>query len=585
MIKVSVVVPVYNKEKHLHECLDSIMNQTLTDLEIICVDDGSTDNSLSIIEEYAEKDKRISIIKQENLYAGVARNKGMEAAQGEYIAFIDADDYIDLDFFEVLYKIAKKNEADVVKSPYKEEYEDYMIEVPYNILLKIKFDQNLELLTGHHSTVIWNAIYRLSFLKENNILFQNVKHANDVLFSTKVSVYAQKSFPVVDVFYFHRKNVAGQLTAGSKERIYVEKYVNDCVLDFLLSPLTKYMRDADFYYSLSICLIRYVYILRSNFLRKNILEEEEIFFAISETLKRNVAILDNFIGDSALSENKIQFYGNIYKMILTSDYEEYKKYINTEIILSLTSYPDRISTVHQTINTLLTQHVQAQKIILWLAESQFPNKENDLPQNLLKLTEEGLTIHYCEDIKSYKKLIPTLKMYPDKVIVTVDDDVLYPPTWLHNLCCECAANPQMIYAHRIKKIEWTDENTILPYENWDICYKNSDNFYSLIPIGCGGILYPPNCFHEDILKEDLFMKLVPHNNDIWFWAMAVLNYTKINLPEFPQIHIDFIEKKQLTSFCQGNMHNERYDLQLSNVLEKYPQLKQIIMEENIPLAL
>ncbi|SFL66609.1 Glycosyltransferase involved in cell wall bisynthesis [Methanobrevibacter olleyae] len=114
MVKVSVIVPVYNVEKYLKECLDSIINQTLKDIEIICIDDGSTDNSLSILESYAEKDDRIKIISQENQGQGVARNTGLDNAVGNYIYFIDSDDFLELNALEELYNIAYEKSLDFV---------------------------------------------------------------------------------------------------------------------------------------------------------------------------------------------------------------------------------------------------------------------------------------------------------------------------------------------------------------------------------------------------------------------------------------------------------------------------------------
>ena len=114
MIKISIIIPVYNTEKYLKKCLDSIINQTLKSLEIICIDDCSTDNSLNILKEYQLKDKRIKIIEQkENKGQGVARNLGLNIAEGEYIGFIDSDDWVDLNFFEKLYFAAKKYNSDV----------------------------------------------------------------------------------------------------------------------------------------------------------------------------------------------------------------------------------------------------------------------------------------------------------------------------------------------------------------------------------------------------------------------------------------------------------------------------------------
>ena len=111
--KVSVIVPVYNVEPYLKECLNSIIKQTLKEIEIICVDDGSTDNSLEIMKEYAKKDKRFTIITQKNLYAGVARNAGLSVAKGEYLSFLDSDDFFELTMLEKMYKKAIKEKADI----------------------------------------------------------------------------------------------------------------------------------------------------------------------------------------------------------------------------------------------------------------------------------------------------------------------------------------------------------------------------------------------------------------------------------------------------------------------------------------
>lgn len=118
MPKVSVIIPVYNVEKYLRECLDSVINQTLSDIEIICINDGSTDNSLGILKEYAEKDSRIKIITQENQGQGVARNNAIEAAQGEYLVFVDPDDFLDSEALEVINKSFSDSAVDIIQFDY-----------------------------------------------------------------------------------------------------------------------------------------------------------------------------------------------------------------------------------------------------------------------------------------------------------------------------------------------------------------------------------------------------------------------------------------------------------------------------------
>ena len=111
--KISVIVPVYNGEEFLSQCLDSILAQTLQDIEILCVNDGSTDNSLKILKGYAKKDKRIQIINQKNQGLSASRNNAMKIAKGEYLSFVDADDYINKQFLEELYNSAIKENADI----------------------------------------------------------------------------------------------------------------------------------------------------------------------------------------------------------------------------------------------------------------------------------------------------------------------------------------------------------------------------------------------------------------------------------------------------------------------------------------
>ena len=117
MIKLSVIVPVYNVELYLRECLDSIINQTLKDIEIICIDDCSSDNSYGILEEYSKKDNRIIIFRnQENMSAGPSRNIGIRVSQGEYITFVDSDDFLDKNYYELLYNTAKEYDSDIVNT-------------------------------------------------------------------------------------------------------------------------------------------------------------------------------------------------------------------------------------------------------------------------------------------------------------------------------------------------------------------------------------------------------------------------------------------------------------------------------------
>lgn len=172
------------------------------------------------------------------------------------------------------------------------------------------------------------------------------------------------------------------------------------------------------------------------------------------------------------------------------------------IIISLTSYPARINSVHVTIESLLNQTKKADKIILWLAPEQFPNKEKDLPQQLLDLISKGLTIDWYHDIKSYKKLIPTLKKYPEDIIVTVDDDVDYSLDLIATLFKGYLKNPKIIQANRCRKVQFKG-NKFDHYKDWFFCDKYNASYLNFFT-GIGGVLYPPQCLDYNILNEDLF---------------------------------------------------------------------------------
>ena len=184
---ISVIVPVYNVEKYLGQCVDSIINQTLKDIEIICVDDGSTDGSLDILNSYKEKDDRIIILKQKNLYAGVARNNGAKAAKGKYLSFLDSDDFFDVNMLQDMYNQAEKDKSDIVICGWKN-YDNRTNKVIaiHNIDISIerKSPFSPESIKKDLFTFCkpnpWTKLFRNSWFKENNLQFENFISCNDL---------------------------------------------------------------------------------------------------------------------------------------------------------------------------------------------------------------------------------------------------------------------------------------------------------------------------------------------------------------------------------------------------------------------
>lgn len=200
MPKVSIIVPVYNTEKYLSVCLDCLINQTLFDLEIICVNDCSTDGSLAILQKYASHDNRIKIINfSENKGVSVARNTGIENATGEYIGFVDSDDLVDKEFFEKLYISAKDNDADICRAEImREETNGNKTTSNFNQNI-IKYNDKLFFYVDFTT-----AIYRLEFLNKNKILFPETRRiAEDLIFLNNAVLKCNKVCTAQDIYYHY----------------------------------------------------------------------------------------------------------------------------------------------------------------------------------------------------------------------------------------------------------------------------------------------------------------------------------------------------------------------------------------------
>ena len=257
-----------------------------------------------------------------------------------------------------------------------------------------------------------------------------------------------------------------------------------------------------------------------------------------------------------------------------------------KVIVSLTSYKPRINDVKYAIYSLLNQTFPPDKLILWLDEDSFPQREENLPQDLLELRNFGLTIDWSENLRPYTKLIPALEKYPDDIIVTADDDIFYRADWLKILYDEHLNSPDCVIAHRAHGIRLDAQGNIFPYTAWHSEIKTlitPPRHYKNFLTGVGGVLYKKKFFHGDILKREIFMEVSPTNDDIWFWAMAVLNDTPIKIPAAAQsnlIYVDIDAQLGEETLSSKNVGHGRNDIQLKQVIEHYPALLEKLIRES-----
>lgn len=254
MAKVSIILPVYNMGQYLAKSLDSLINQSLKDIEIICINDGSTDNSLNILEEYAQKDERVKVINKQNEGQGVARNLGISIACGEFIGFVDPDDWVELDMYEKMYNQAKNLNSEIVICDYikLQQWNNKIVQPRtfLKVLSRVK-SRFVELVSGRNidkkiinSTLLIspcysvNKIYKKDFLLLNDIKFSNKRCYEDCIFILKSHILAEKISYINEPFYIYR------IHKKSTCRDYEDRYLD--LLD-TFEDLKKYLVDVNLF--------------------------------------------------------------------------------------------------------------------------------------------------------------------------------------------------------------------------------------------------------------------------------------------------------------------------------------------------
>lgn len=426
-----------------------------------------------------------------------------------------------------------------------------ILDIKWNFLIV-----NLERAKGKWSIEQINELFNSNYKNFYDIK----KHSAIIHFSSKDKPWKFSDTPYADIWFKYYKK-----SPFKKENLNRTKlHKKTSLLEHIFS-----VRNDDRYHKIiNLCGIKF------KFKNKVKILENEIIY-LNKTLKQ-INHERNFINQRGINKDKIQYEINNFAK---SGIDE-----NSDIIISLTSYPKRMYDIHYTIYSLLNQTIKPKKIILWLSQEQFPNRESDLGENILNLRKFGLTIKFIEgDIKSYKKLIPALKEYPENIIITVDDDIYY-----ENDCIEKLYNTYLetgskyITANRCHLIK-LQNNQISRYKNWEKNINREEASYLNFFTGAGAVLYPPNSLHNDILKEELFTTLAPNADDIWFWAMGVLKDTKIKIPQNSYkklIYTNPIRELGLnddgTLFTTNKTDN---DTQMQNILKIYPQILEKLNEE------
>lgn len=530
---VSVIMPVYNAEKYLREALDSIIGQTYINLEIICVDDGSTDSSPQILEEYKAKDKRIVVYRKENSGAGAARNYGLERATGDYLYFFDSDDIAKNCLIEKALAKAIKTDADIVAfDAFTFENDDLdrtSLKKGYNRNILEDFEKETFSYKDFPNKILsivnivpWNKLIKREIVVKNHVRFDEISSSDDLTFSVMCSAVAEKIAVMKETLLYYRLGHSGTITSTMRYKLFNVKLALESVERQIKAlPYADKIKIALYYLIVeNYCFIfsNYTYDFETeqskeyyNFIRERFCDEE-----LGSLTREDI---DN-----------MRIYA-LYESIKKHSYEDMLALRSKDITVSLTSYPGRISYVHSVIENIAAQTLKPKRVLLWLAKPQFPNGKDDLPQNLLDCVNRGeVEIRWCdEDLRSHKKYFYTMQEYPDDIVITVDDDLVYPSDMIFNLYQSYLAFPDCVSGMRVHVIGLDRKNKkIINYSSWMKQFDweiltPSSQFFATTGAGC---LFPPGSVDSHAFNKEKIFELCPFADDIWVNFMVLAKGVK-----------------------------------------------------------
>lgn len=559
--KLTIITISYENAIGLKKTMDSVLRQSWTNFEHIIVDGGSQDGTVELLQQYeilyAERNITFLWISEKDNGIYHAMNKGVKLSNGEYCNFLNSGDcYCDENVLACVY--SEYNPHDILigkaKTPTR------IIYPPKTISISFFY---------YHGSINHQAAFIRRDLLTKKPYNETEGHiSSDYQFFIESLLVEGCSYRPLNVMVvdFDPNGISSQkaiLSQIRKEQTEILKRYYNCAeledMQALKYEKYKIMRIIK-------CVFRWGEVIRSatklstynTCLRVNRNPSNALLF------RRMVRSLFNRIKWFFQVGHRVQ------EIAIQS------KPCKIPLIVSLTSYPARMETIVQTLNSLMTQTMKPDKIILWLTTHQFPKREADVPLEVLDLRQYGLSIEWCtREIRSYTKLVPALQKYPEAVIVTADDDILYRRDWLEGLYKAYIKAPNQIHCYCSHSVLFDEDDVPLPYNKWSNMGVESTSYRNLL-MGVGGVLYPPSALYEDACNEGLFMKYAPHADDLWFWTMAVLNNTKIHMLHNHNSHTIPVYNVNNDSALYNLNSEGLNDIQFKSLLEYYPALKRIL---------
>lgn len=555
-MKISIITINYQNIDGLKKTMDSVLCQTFTDFEYIVVDGGSDDGAEDLLVDYQSRFGKMGISfhwvseKDNGIYH--AMNKGVNMAHGEYCNFLNSGDYyINNQVLEHVFEEYNPHEILIGFA----KTETRIIPPPQHI--SIGFFYN------HGSINHQAAFIRKELLVKHPYDETKGLISSDYKFFIEALLVDNCSYRPIDtmVVYFDSNGISSQ--TGILEKIRKEQ----------TKALELHYNAAELGDMPSLKYEQYKLVKWSTCLVDKVVKWHKILslktYNTNLRVNRNPSKALLFRRMIRTNLRKIKWYFQVGQTIKGSAITAIQR--DVPVIISLTSYPARMNSIMYTLRSLMTQTVKPDKIILWLTEGQYPRREAGVPLEILNLRKYGLTIGwYDRPIRSYTKLIPALQQYPDAIIVTADDDIQYRKDWLEGLYNAYLKEPKMVHCYCSHRVSIKD-GKFLPYNLWQHVIQDSKSYDNLL-MGVGGVLYPPHSLYVDVVKEELFMQYAPTADDLWIWAMVVMNKIKINvICNRNSITIPVPEVNNEFALYNENSIGKN-DEQLIQIVEHYPEI-------------
>ncbi len=557
---ISIILPVFHGDAEWLKTMESIRQQAFADIELVCI----AREAESAWIQKAAGDAGLSLLIQENDDAGSAKNSGLKAATGEYVLFAERGDILLPGVLETLLRKAEDRQADItvcdflsVDSRGREKkwagiHPEWLPKGTEAFCYRDCPDYITRVLVPSSG----NKLYRRAFLQRNGIGFEEGACCPGFAFDAVCAAAAETIAYVSQTLV---RTPTGRDTIPEEGLRDVQTAILHGVEKICTLPHREKIQNAIISFVVDgfvLTMVRYV----RDFGTK---EAAAFYQSAHEEFNR-----DAFSGVKVQTLHSQKRYLE-FLTVRRHDYETMKKLWSRKIIVSLTSYPRRIGAVATTLETIFAQTKKPKEIILWLAPSQFPGQEADLPKELQDLIQQKkLTVRWCVDIMGHKKYFYALQEYTEDVVVTIDDDLLYAKDTLATLYASYLLYPEAVSTMRTHLVMISEEGKVLPYNDWVLETNSCVNEPSmqLMASGGAGDLYPPNLYRKEFFDLDVIERCCPWADNLWVKMMEAISDVPVVLAR-PSDPLQFVEDTQEETLFEINGRQKKYDDQMQKTIQ------------------